>query len=223
MMLGYGMSSERSQASPSRNFKVHWVLSLCLLPFLVVGATLTTPIGRVWMHVSLMHLTSEDSRIESVQTLGEMGPVAAPGIRVALHDSSLNIRFAALLAVEHWGLEAFRVAPELVQLLDDQRRIAGKSEMGSLSSQSQLVLQRLQSSAIPALLKGLKNSSSRVRRIAAAILGNLGPKADRCVPSLLRCLKDDDKGVRQSAAKALCRIAKLDQTTAISDIEKKLH
>lgn len=187
-----------------------------------VGGVLATPIGRVWMYVSVMQLASENSRIEAVQKLGDMGPVAAPGIRAAMHDDNQRIRLAALIAIEGWGKETSCVAPELVQLLDDDTQVESGSGAWNLSLQSRLTLERLQGKAIPALVGGLKNNSYKIRMTAASILGNLGPQAIKCVPSLLILLEDKHKEVRESAAQALRRIAKLDQKTSIKEIRKRL-
>lgn len=213
---------DRQEKRKARRTPPKWILLLCLLPFMSVGGVLATPIGRVWMYVSVMQLASENSRIEAVQKLGDMGPVAAPGIRAAMHDENQRIRLAALIAIKGWGKETSCLAPELVQLLDDDSHVKSGTEAWNLSLQSRLTLERLQGKAIPALIDGLKNNSYKIRKTAAAILGNLGPKATGCVPSLLILLDDNHREVRESAARALRRIAKLDQKTSIKEIQQRL-
>ncbi|MDF1660303.1 MAG: HEAT repeat domain-containing protein [Planctomycetota bacterium] len=216
------MVDRNEKRKSRRRAQPKWILLLCLLPFMSVGGVLATPIGRVWMYVSVMQLASENSRIEAVQKLGDMGPVAAPGIRAAMHDENQRIRLAALIAIKGWGKDTSCVAPELVQLLDDDAHVKSGAGAWNLSLQSRLTLERLQGKAIPALIDGLKHNSSKIRKTAAAILGNLGPKALQCVPPLLRLLDDHNHEVRESAAHALRRIAVLDQKTSIKEIQKRL-
>src|SRR5262245_35913411 len=66
-----------------------------------------------------------------------------------------------------------------------------------------LALVRIGPPAVPALVTALKDPSPALRRDAAEILRDLGPKAKSAVGALSAALKDEQRAVRGLAARAL--------------------
>jgi len=80
------------------------------------------------------------------------------------------------------------------------------------------VLERIEpGDAVPALAGRLGDADSGARRMAASLLGRLGPKAAEAIPELERLAADDpDADVREAAGGAL---EKMREEPAESDPE----
>lgn len=65
---------------------------------------------------------------------------------------------------------------------------------------------RIGQAATPDLIRSLDDDDARTRRIAAELLGRIGPDAQEAVPALIASLEDESPIVRKAAAKALGEI-----------------
>ena len=71
---------------------------------------------------------------------------------------------------------------------------------------AQKALKDLGASAVPALIKGLKNPNAKIREESARTLAFIGPDAKDAVPALIETLKDVEPVVRSDSAWALGEI-----------------
>jgi NADH dehydrogenase len=69
-------------------------------------------------------------------------------------------------------------------------------------------LSRLGQSAVPELIKALKDDNWQVRNQAAVALGAIGPEAKAAVPALIDVLQDEDRYFRSHGAVALGKIGR---------------
>lgn len=99
--------------------------------------------------------------------------------------------------------DAERVEPLVQELIGRLRepdwlaRIHAAAALGSL---------RMSAVVVPELVKGLQDASAHVRKLAAFVLGELGPEARPAVPALTAALCDADEAVQRRAAAALGKL-----------------
>jgi len=155
----------------------------------------------------IAELKDEDPRIRqtAAEILGRLkDPRAIGPLIVALVDEDPEVQeavFEALKSFPGWGKsdEANRVVPELIVVLQDQRkdpevRKNAAEALGKIKDPR----------AVEPLIEALKDKDFRVRWNAAEALGEIGdPKA---VKPLIAALKDKDSTVRLYAAEALGKI-----------------
>ena len=157
----------------------------------------------------IAELKDEDPRIRqtAAEILGRLkDPRAIGPLIVALVDEASEVREAASEALKSfpgWGKsdEANRVVPELIVVLQDQRkdpevRKNAAEALGKIKDPR----------AVEPLITALKDEYSEVRWHAAWSLGEI--QDPRAVEPLIEALKDEDSGVRLSAAWSLEKITK---------------
>jgi HEAT repeat protein len=129
---------------------------------------------------------------------------AVPGLRRMLCYPDVDVRLAAVAALVRLEALAKDALPELEKgILQPQRdpefRLAVMKALVSIGPTHSIT-------AIPSLVKALKDSDVRVRRSAAEVLGKFGPLARQAVPALREALGDDDTEVRENASLAILNI-----------------
>ena len=119
-------------------------------------------------------------------------------------------RNAVLAELLEEDLEALRLqlvaTDQQIDHLQQQSELETALLMAEIRSLEAVVtdtLARLGESAVPALTDLLDDPRPRVRRWAAAVLGEIGPAAQDAVPALIDARTDDDAEVRLSVQRAL--------------------
>jgi HEAT repeat protein len=132
-------------------------------------------------------------RAEAARTLARLGPKARPALtalKEAFKDPDADVRAQAGYALAAMG-------PENLPLLLDA--LASGDPRGMLRT----ALRQFGPAVVPGLLKALAADEPRLRRAAAAALGEYPLSARTIVPALRRALSDPDVLVRVEAASAL--------------------
>jgi HEAT repeat protein len=167
-------------------------------------------------------------RADAAIALGRFGKDGKDAIKPlieALGDKDENVRAAAalsLLSLKPSGKEAVTLlmvrlrekgtTPVFaVQVLGTMGKEPVAPLMAALRetetrSAAALALRAIGKDAAPELTEALKDNDARVRRVAAEVLGRIGPDAKTAVPGLLEACKDKDGTVREEAATAVKRI-----------------
>jgi HEAT repeat protein len=122
------------------------------------------------------------------------------------------------------GPEARAAVPALIESLTDDAVVdpaAGYSIRddrdfvgGTVAAYTATALAQIGPGAVPGLIEALRSKNANVRRIAAKVLGKIGPAARQAVPWLRPLLKDEQGGVREAAAQALKQIDPAEATAA---------
>ena len=71
--------------------------------------------------------------------------------------------------------------------------------------------------AVPDLVQALQDEDTRVPRVAAEALGEIG--SEDAVPTLIQVLQDENVGVRRRVARALERIGTPEALKAVKDFQ----
>jgi HEAT repeat protein len=122
-----------------------------------------------------------------------------------LHDPEPDVRATTAMVLGYLGADA---VPVLLDALADPNPMVREFVEGALARMVP------GATAVPALVKGLGNETSR--RIAAVVLGKMGNAAKEAVPHLEKLLDDDKLAIRIPAAWALWKIdGQLDRTVPI--------
>ncbi|MBV9124856.1 MAG: HEAT repeat domain-containing protein [Planctomycetes bacterium] len=92
---------------------------------------------------------------------------------------------------------------KLLEWLEDlhPRRAGGVHPLGPVNS-----VASAGRAGVPVLVSALKEGSDPVRKLAALVLGDMGPEARAAVPALIEALHDGHDDVRRRAAVALGEI-----------------
>lgn len=161
-------------------------------------------------HLDRLRRGDEKTRIESLEALvhrddGGSSPEEeeiANGIRLALTDSSVQVRaLAALAAGEHPEL-ADELAPALIAALRDPRtRDPAIRSLGELGVPDEAV------GHVAAILRDPKQRTL-TRRLAAEALAHADPAREDAVRALEGASKDADRQVGHAARKALALLEK---------------
>ena len=171
------------------------------------------------------------TRCAIAETLGCIGPsakTALPALSSALKAPSPSLRLAAAMAIWKIGRRTDGVVPTLVQLLESGKRQDTKEAKEkinvsrSINPPSKLAVWFLgeigpeAKSAVPALIKTLREGDVRLRGPAAEALGKIGPDAKTAIPALAAVLaanptvpmilRDCDSSVVDLAGGALCKM-----------------
>lgn len=155
----------------------------------------------------LLALKDKDTarRAKAALILGQFGPEgrrAIPDLVKALKDESDAVRKNAAVALEQVGELPQTHLPAVLEALADPNaevRLALIATIKLMRSEAE--------AAGPTLGTLLKNDKDeRVRRQAAAALGEISPKG--AAPVLAAALMDDSAGVRSAAAEALAKLGR---------------
>ena len=146
-------------------------------------------------------------RWSAARTLGKLGQananqkVVAPevgGLATLLSDSDVDVRVAALTALQKYGAAAKSATPAVLVAAskgDVEARVMAIKTLDALGSDAP--------STVPVLIQGLKESDIRLRREAAGGLVRFGPDAKPALVELRRALESDDAELRVTAAEAI--------------------
>jgi HEAT repeat protein len=125
-----------------------------------------------------------------------------PAFCQLLADPDLDVRLAAATALERWGPAAHAAASDLRRTLrstDAELRLAALRALAAIGGPEA-------KTALSEITIALADSDTRVRTVAASMLGGLGPAARDAVPALYWALKDDSPEVQKTASDALLNI-----------------
>ncbi len=152
-------------------------------------------------------------RWAAARALGNFDPPrvkdAVPALALLIDDPDLDVRLAAIRALEGMGPHARAAVANLTPAIlvgDPELRIAvidALASIGSAHTPGTAV------GAIPNLIKSLSYDVApdpRVRKAAAEVLGKFGPLAQTALPALRDVLGDDDAEVRAAASDAILSI-----------------
>jgi HEAT repeat protein len=149
-------------------------------------------------------------RWAAARTLGKISPVeaatAVPALARLLEDTDLDLRLAAAVALERYGPAANAAVTALmesVQSTEPVLRIASIRALGSIGAPDAC-------QAIPILSESMTDPDSRVRQMAAKVLGKMGPLAREAEIALRQALDDKDPEVQKAAGEALLLIKRPD-------------
>jgi HEAT repeat protein len=161
-------------------------------------------------------LEDEDRRVRrlSAEALARIGPgakAAAPALIKALNDADEQARreFARLL--RRSGPSAQVIFPSSVQ------EIQVRNEHVRVRAMAVAALERIGSSAVPALIDTLTNTDPAARINAAEALGRLGEDGKPAAAALTTILlKDKDARVREAAAHAFSKLPHYDSALVVA-------
>jgi HEAT repeat protein len=150
-------------------------------------------------------------RWASARILGRLGPeegeAVVPPLAILLTDPDLDVRLAAIAALERLGPAAKAAVPDLRRTIgssDAELRVAAIRALASIGGAAA-------STAVPELIDAMGDADGRVRQIAAQVLGKLGPEARDAATALCRALEDDNPQVQKAAGEALLNILRSGQ------------
>lgn len=150
-----------------------------------------------------------DTRAEFVFGLRRFGVDAITILGQATTSKDWKIRLTAAKALEALGEDAQNAATQLVQAIGMDHREAGIA--------AGRALQRIGSTAVPALVEGLKSADNVIRLNSIIILAVMERDAREAVVQLVRvALHDADKRIRRKAAQALITIDSAGDSRGIS-------
>ncbi len=142
----------------------------------------------------------------AARALGRIGPTehtpaAVSGLIRTLDYLDVDVRLAAVLALERLGPAARAAVPALAQsvrLPDPNLRMAALRALVGIGTDAQ--------PALPAMAAAVADPDARVRRTAAESLGRFGVAARGAADALTRALDDGDADVRRAASDALLNV-----------------
>ena len=146
----------------------------------------------------------EDKGEDNMVYFEMLGPDASPAVpelaHVMSHAESSRVRERAMFALSCIGKEG--LGPLMAVLGDsenpDRRRVVyALLDMRRRGGDP--------SSAVPLLVRRLKDPDPNVCSAAAMILGELGLEPDIAIPALVSCVKGPDEYLRESGADALAK------------------
>ena len=137
-----------------------------------------------------------------LQTLGTIGPEAAPAIPVLVetYNTAVNEheRGSAMIALGGIGPNARVALPTILKATQDPSWF-----VRGLALEALIKIKVEPDVAVPALISALRDKQGAVQRIAANCLGQLGPRAKAAVPALEAASADSSFPDRPVAASAL--------------------
>src|SRR6516162_3827820 len=149
--------------------------------------------------------TRSDVRARAAETLGNLGPQAAPAVRAlaaALSDKSLPVQLESLIALSHIGPAARGAVPELAKILkgDESKLYRGAVDaLGAIGPDA--------AEAAPLLIDLVQGDDAVVATGAGVALARILPPGSAeiaaGVPPLAALLKDARSHVRSMAVVAL--------------------
>lgn len=164
----------------------------------------------------------------AVESLAKIGTPALPSLRTALRDPEPIVRESCARVLGKMGAAAKDSVPELIVALndaDERVNTSAKFALGdigderavepliqALSGESStegatvIALGRIGEAAVDPLRAKLKAPRDKIRILAVAALGRIGPRASAAVPDLISLIKDPAHDVRSQVIVALGRI-----------------
>jgi len=137
-----------------------------------------------------------------LQTLGKIGPAAAPAIPVLVetYNTAPNEqeRGSAMIALGGIGPSAREALPTILKATKDPHWF-----VRGLALEALIKIKIEPDVVIPPLISALRDKQSAVQKIAAISLGQLGPSAKVAVPALEAAIADSSFPERPVAASAL--------------------
>ncbi len=168
------------------------------------------PLGSAVVPPSvLIPVTSDPDlyvRWAAVRGVGRLAPAKEGGAGSAeavaalakrANDPDVDLRTAALLALQRYGSAAKAAGPEIVQAAT-----TGDVEPRIIAMRTLVILELDSAIAVPALIDSL-DDDLRLAKTAAVALGSYGSDAKAAVPALRVALLSTDQELRLAAAEAL--------------------
>src|SRR5262245_56265833 len=200
------------QSAGCRNQQITRTKRMRTVPFVLLAVGLvaqTTVSGAepadVDQLIRDLRSTRSEVRARAAESLGKLGPLAAPAVRplvAALSDNSIPVQLEALIALSEIGPAARAAAPDLARILQgaEARLYAGASDaLGAIGREAQ--------EAAPALEKLVQGDDPVIATSAALALARILPPGSEpvagAVPVLIAALKDKRSQVRHKAVVAL--------------------
>ena len=144
-------------------------------------------------------------RWAAARTIGRMAPLqpslTMPKLAALSADIDLDVKMAALIALQRYGPEASAVLPQIVTAAshgDGEGRIEAMKALEAIGLAAV--------PTIPVIVGNLNQANPRVRQSVCEILGRFGTKAAGAEPALLQAMKDPNPDVRCAAADSLLRV-----------------
>jgi HEAT repeat protein len=174
---------------------------------MLLAATVFAQQERVKVGLLTEKLTNADSAVRraAASELGDLGPSAASAAAAlvdAMKDKDIMVRAEAGSALVKIGDPAI---PAIAEGLKDPKEGVGAA----------LVLTKMGSGGLRALVDGLLPANQSARFNAIAGLGSLGPAAKRAIPTVIEYFRTADPDGRAAAAQALAKIAEGNGPTAV--------
>jgi HEAT repeat protein len=193
---------------------------------------IVTP-NMVLHYIQDLHGEDLGHRYWAAETLGKLGPAAAPAVpdlikliraaartlpdKKSLGVSVWTVGYRAAKSLGEIGLAPRTAVPDLIQLLRDGevwvRRAVARLLGGTGSAAAP---------AVRSLIDALCDGDAGVRSEAARALGELGSTAASGVPNLIEALRDIDAAVRREAVNALRQLGPL-AAPAVPDLIEHLR
>lgn len=162
---------------------------------------------------NIVHATQDTSlfvRWVAARTLGKMLPKqpkeneqadALKALARLLSDTDIDVRLAALAALQRWGEYGGGASEAVIACVD---RGDVDSRLAAIATLEAIKPEPNRSTNV--LVEALNQEDFRVRRAAAATLGRMGEKAKTAVPALEKVLQDPDPELRRLASEAILAI-----------------
>ncbi|MHB8519904.1 MAG: HEAT repeat domain-containing protein [Limisphaerales bacterium] len=180
---------------------------LCCRDSMFVRAVRRIAHQAPWIKVNLD--AAERRRIHAVELLGAIGPAARTAVP-ALIQIIAGVHGAVPPAIAERALLDIGSdsAPPLIEALTDEATAVREFAAGTLFVliEDRGISETSQQHAVAPLVKMLRDTNPRQRRLAAATLGRIATHARPAVPALIAALQDAEPGVRAQAALALGEI-----------------
>jgi HEAT repeat protein len=202
-----------------------------LTSFVKQGRTAVEPLVEALLKVSVWDGKLLDAR---VRLLVELGPAVVPALTAALWNGDLSQRALAVVALGRLGSAARPAVPSLLERLHYEdvllrvhviRALGGIQDPSAIASLAERLQDRKQevreaaatalvdlaapaNVLLPTLLLWLKAGPASQRRLAAYLLGSLGPEGSSAAAALAKALDDEDGAVRQEALAALAAMGR---------------
>jgi HEAT repeat protein len=143
-------------------------------------------------------------RAETLVTLHDIGSDVSrllPRLTAGLHDPAPAVRYASAYVLGRVGPSAQSAIPQLREMLNRRNELDRTFAAWALVKISPTPRNRRE--ATPLMVSALTHPRAAIRREAATLLGELGPRGAAARRALTRATQDDDPSVRAAAAEAL--------------------
>ncbi|MFO0968245.1 MAG: HEAT repeat domain-containing protein [Gemmataceae bacterium] len=144
--------------------------------------------------------SKEESRLDALRALAELGPRAAPALEAVLalfDDASVDVRFVSAEAAGRMGKASVSRLAKLLAAKSGEVRYLAALALSFAKGEAE--------PAAPALMRALEDDQADVRYKAAYALGRMAPRGEKAIPALGRCLADKDDNLSGQALESLLR------------------